>query len=106
MLFIDRRDVTDRFRLKHLYNVELVERGEEVVAKFAGFEVGKERKIQWVTEEALIGEVIFPEGKIEGLLEWWAHALKPGEVVQLERLYFARVETNWGERIKMIFTHR
>lgn len=108
LLFVDRRDFEDKVRLKHLYNVEVVERTEdEIVAKFAGFDIGKERKIQWVTDNNIIGEVVFPNGtRVEGLLEWWANTLEPGEVVQLERLYFVKVEANWGERIKMVYTHR
>ncbi len=109
--WIDRRDVEDRFRLKYLYNVEVVERGEDkVVARFDGTEVGKERKIQWVPfqkEGSITGEVLFPDGRrVLGPIEFWAQGLKDGEVVQLDRLYFARVWRNHGEKITLYYAHR
>ena len=107
--WIDRRDVEKRLRLKYLYNVEVREVGETVKAVYAGNEIGKEKKIQWVPwiENQILGEVLFPDGRrAQGPIEFWAQELKEGEIVQLDRLYFARVWKNHGEKISLYYTHR
>ena len=110
-VWVDRRDVREgeRIRLKYLYNVEVVEVGETVRAKFAGAEVGRERKIQWVPwmkEGDIMGEVVFPDGSVKrGPVEFWAQSLREGEIVQLDRLYFARVWRNHGEKITFYYAH-
>ncbi len=107
--FLWRKDVKEgeKIRLKYLYNVEVVEAGETVVARFAGTEVGKERKVQWVPAFAPIdAEVLLPSGeKIEGFMEFWGQELKRGDIVQLERVCFARVKENHGEKIVFYWTH-
>ncbi len=112
-LFISRADLPregEKVRLKHLYNIVIREVGESVVAEFAGTEIGKEKKIQWVPkigEHPILAEIIHPSGKnIVGYIEHWAQTLKDGEIVQLERVCFARVKSNQGEKIFFYWTHR
>ncbi len=111
-LWVEKSDVKEgeTVRLKYLYNVRIEEVGETVKAVFAGTEVGKERKIHWVPYQSqgdILGEVVFPDGRmVQGKLEFWAQTLKEGEVVQLDRHYFARVSQNHGEKITFYYAHR
>ncbi|NPA86675.1 MAG: glutamate--tRNA ligase [Candidatus Diapherotrites archaeon] len=111
-LWVERSDLREkRLRLKYLYNIEVLEVGEDKArARYAGDEVGKESKIHWVPhqrEGEIHGKVLFPSGEERnGVLEPWAQTLKDGEIVQLDRHYFARVWKNNGEVISLYYTHR
>jgi len=108
-LFIPHADVKEgeTIRLKYLYNVRIIEVGEQVTAKYVGNEIGKERKVQWVPNiNPIYATILLPSGKqITGLLEYWGQELKEGDVVQLERVCFARVKDNQGEKIVFYWTH-
>jgi|GEM_PF-157673 len=85
-LFIASKDVPENgkeIRLMHLYNVVMKETGEKVVAEYSGDEIGR-----------------------RGIIEYWAQGLKEGDIVQLERVCFARVKSNQGEKIIFYWTHR
>ncbi len=107
--FLARRDIErgEKIRLKYLYNIVIEEVGEDVLARFAGKEIGREKKIQWVPDiNPIDAEIIHPSGeKITGLLEYWGQELKKGDIVQLERVCFARVRENHGEKIVFYWTH-
>ncbi len=99
----------EKIRLKYLYNIVVEEVRDVVIARFAGTDVGKEKKIQWVPnigEHPIEAEILHPSGKnITGYIEPWAQTLKDGEIVQLERVCFARVKSNQGEKIFFYWTH-
>ncbi len=89
ILFIDKNDISDEFRLKDLYNVR--KEGEYFV--FTGFEVKKELpKIQWVVRGEWY-DIVMPDGNIKRILcEEYMKNVKPGEMIQLERIGFARYD--------------
>ncbi|CAB49406.1 glutamate--tRNA ligase [Pyrococcus abyssi] len=100
-------------RLKDLFNVEIVEVGEKIKAKFHSFEYeiarkNKWRMIHWVPEGRPC-EVIIPEGDElivrKGLLEKDAN-VKAGEIVQFERFGFVRIDKIEGEKVVAIYAHK
>jgi glutamyl-tRNA synthetase len=106
-------------RLKDLYNVRIENVGKaRVIASFAGEKLVEGiPKIQWVTEDniklrVLIPGPLFIDGKfnrkslreIEGLGEKEIASLKVGEVIQLERVCFGRVDSK--EPFTICFAHR
>ena len=112
-IFIARKDVPkkgDEIRLMHLYNVRVKEIGDTVIAEYSGDEIKKIRKIQWVPiigESTIDAEILHPSGaKMSGAIEYWAQGLKEGDIVQLERVCFARVKSNQGEKISFYWAHR
>jgi len=112
-LLIARKDVPsegEEIRLMHLYNVRVKEIGDTVIAEYSGDEIKKIRKIQWVPiigESTIDAEILHPSGaKMSGAIEYWAQGLKEGDIVQLERVCFARVKTNQGEKISFYWAHR
>ncbi|MDP6704225.1 MAG: glutamate--tRNA ligase family protein, partial [archaeon] len=92
------------FRLKDLFNVKLTTKGK---AEFDSDEVKADtKKLQWVDTDAVDTELLISEtGKtIKGLAQKEVSKLKLGEIVQFERVGFARVESS-DKPIKFIFTH-
>jgi len=106
------------FRLKDLYNVKVVEKGDKMVGKFAGESlVPDTKKIQWVTPEHVKMEVLVPGNLftgdrfntdslkiVEGYTEQSITDAKDGEIVQFERFGFVRIEKD-GE-MKGIMAHK
>ncbi|HEC76371.1 MAG TPA: glutamate--tRNA ligase [Thermoplasmatales archaeon] len=109
----------DIFRLKDLYNVEVIEKGmNEIKGKFSGEKMieGIE-KIQWVSHEYLKMDVIVPhllykngefnEKSIEivkGYAEKNVEEVENNEIVQFERFGFVKIEKD--DEIKGILTHK
>ena len=110
VFYISKRDAEDlkpgdQIRLKDLYNVEIVYKGEdEISANYTGDGLFKDmKKIQWVTENSkefklLIPGSLFIDGEYNKdsltetimLGEQSLENLPEGEIVQLERVGFAR----------------
>ena len=88
-------------RLKDFCNVILDAR-----AKFTSREVKDVPKIQWVCD-GVPTRVLMPDGVVaEGLGERGLAAAKIGDVVQLERFGFARIDEVGEEGILANFAHR
>jgi len=78
------------FRLKGLCNVLL--KGKE--AYFAGDQVVREmQKVQWVSEPHVQVRIVTPEKILEGIGEPGLGTLKPGTLIQMERIGFGRVDS-------------
>jgi glutamyl-tRNA synthetase len=113
--FVSRKDLSEgeEIRLKDLYNIRIERIGDRAYASFVSREMkGRERKIQWVTEESFETEVIKSNGlmvdgkvlpleRIRGLLEGAGREIKEGEIVQFERFGFCRKDTDL-----FCYTHR
>jgi glutamyl-tRNA synthetase len=77
------------FRLKGLGNIHL--RGKE--GYYTGNEIERDmQKIQWVSEPNVRVKIVTPEKTIGGLGEPNLARLKPGDLIQMERLGFGRVD--------------
>ncbi len=122
--FIPRQDALkfkagDVFRLKGLYNVQITTTGDSVHGVYAGEElITDSAKIQWTTDENIKlkilvprlpfkGEVFDPHSihEILGYSEKAIADLPAGEIVQFERVGFARLEKHNNE-VVAIFTHK
>lgn len=110
-VYISKKDLPEpgeEVRLMSLYNIRVEETGETVKARYAGDEL-RGKKIQWVPviADAIDAEVLHPSGrKMLGVIEWYAQELREGDIVQLERVCFARVRSNQGEKITFYWAHR
>jgi glutamyl-tRNA synthetase len=111
--FVPRDDVNAMtngtlFRLMELYNVELISKGDNPRARFAGDALVQDtRKVQWVTQDKVDVQVTEPgllygdDGKfnqsslkiVNGYAERAVSNLKPGEVVQFPRFGFCRLDS-------------
>jgi glutamyl-tRNA synthetase len=122
--FIPRQDVKTMnvgglFRLKGLYNVKVTKTGDPVHGTYAGEELIPDSvKIQWTTDETIQltmivpgllfkGETFNPESihEIQGYCEKAVADVPSGEIVQFERVGFARLEKHHNDFIA-IFTHK
>lgn len=97
---------TQVFRLKDLMNVKLISRGPPLQAEFQGFELKDVPKLQWVSAKAVELEVLKPDGSKDfGLAEPAFADLKVGEVAQLERYGFVRVDAV-EPKLTAVYGHR
>ncbi|RLF11454.1 MAG: glutamate--tRNA ligase [Thermoprotei archaeon] len=122
-VFVDGEEVAQlakrKFRLIGLFNVEVQEIEEVVHARYAGDEL-IDPKVQWVPAERnvkvslTIPTKLFLNGGInleslkvmDGLGEETCSSLKPGDLVQFERIGFARIDEVEDKEVKAILTHR
>lgn len=95
----------DIVRLKDLYNVKITGRGTGEFTPGRGQEL---QKIHWVPADGALGlEMLMPDGvKKKGYAESTCSKLKTGDVVQWERVGFARVERVEKGAISCVFGHR
>jgi glutamyl-tRNA synthetase len=98
-------ELKGEIRLKDLYNIKLTGKGE---AEYTGDELKKDiPKIQWIPEKftefkMLVPGILIKDGKydkdslktVTGYGEEALGKLKPGTIVQLERIGFARVDSS------------
>jgi len=95
------------FRLKGLANVRLSGR----TGKYAGDDIKKSmQKIQWVSKPNLAVELSVPEkGRLvlnKGVGEIAMKRLRPGDIIQLERVGFCRVEGVNKDGVRLLWTHK
>ena len=105
----DARDIAagDIFRLKDLYNVEVIETGDTVTGRYAGDALlPGTAKLQWVTDDHLDmavwtpGALVADDGAfiqeslttVEGYAEPAVRQLSEGDIVQFERYGFVRID--------------
>jgi len=123
IFFISGEDAADLkegevFRLKDLYNVKVVSKGNFIEGKFSGNDmIENAKKIQWVTDEHVEMEVLIPGNLfigekfnenslkiVRGYAEPSIKNVQHGEIVQFERFGFVRIEKD--EKIKGIMAHK
>ena len=94
-----------RIRLKDLCNLEY-----GLPAKYAGNDVSilKQgvRAVQWVGRDSEEATLLMPDGEVWSGLAERALMDEPGEMVQLERIGFARIEKREPGKVSMVFAHR
>ncbi|MCI4344030.1 MAG: glutamate--tRNA ligase [Thermoplasmata archaeon] len=103
--FLARRDLLahpgEEIRLKDLINLRLptsVESTERVVAEFTSRENRRLPRVQWVgASEAVPVDLLQVDGShTAGLGEGALGTATPGDLVQFERVGFARIERSWA----------
>jgi len=88
-------------RLKDLCNIKLGE-----VSELTGYELKNIPKIQWVpADEKTSVAVIMPDKTIKGYGEKSMEKLKVGDIIQMERFGFGRVDET-GKEIVVVFAHK
>ncbi len=93
------------FRLKGLGNFKLIKK----TAEYNGNEIEREmQKIQWVSLPNLKLEIVSPDApKGERALgEQAMKKLKPGDLIQMERIGFGRVDSISGNKLTIFFAHK
>lgn len=91
-----------KIRLKELCNIKVV--GHK--GKFIGNELIKNMpKIQWVSKPNVKVEIIKPDGIVKAIGENSMKKLRPGELIQMERIGFGRVDSV-GKTVRIMFAHK
>jgi glutamyl-tRNA synthetase len=111
---MERLNPGDMFRLKDLYNVEIVEISESKIrAKFHSMEyqIAKQLKLKkyhWVPYKLSIPvKILMPDASvIEAQAEPSVKDLNIGQIVQFERFGFAKLEAKENDSLRFIFTHK
>ncbi|MCD6414982.1 MAG: glutamate--tRNA ligase [Candidatus Diapherotrites archaeon] len=90
--FVPKRDLSDFFRLKDAFNIRKV---DSHTYEYAGKDLIKCPKIQWVdASNSLDLKVIMPDfSKTTGKAERYLDETKVGDVIQLERFGFVRIDS-------------
>ncbi len=91
-----------KIRLKGLFNIMLSDESE-----YAGDEIVQGMpKIQWVSVPNVVISVLFPDGRKENAISEQAISdAKDGDIVQMERIGFGRIEKAEG-KITVVFGHK
>ncbi|MBN1166674.1 MAG: glutamate--tRNA ligase [Methanospirillaceae archaeon] len=98
-------------RLKDLFNVRLQYSGDTVTATYAGTDLKEARDarapiIQWLSPGyGTLCRLLYPEGDISGVCEPVVQDLV-GQMVQFERVGFARVERSDSSGLTAVYSHR
>ncbi|MCX6814874.1 MAG: glutamate--tRNA ligase [Candidatus Aenigmarchaeota archaeon] len=100
----DFSNLDDRvFRLKGLGNIHL--KGKE--GYYTGNEIVRDmQKIQWVSEPNVTVRIVTPEKIIKGIGEPNLAKLKPGTLIQMERVGFGRMDKVENGLVTIFFAHK
>lgn len=95
------------FRLKGLANVKL----DGKQASYVGNELARDmQKVQWVSVPNVSVELVVPEGERlvirKGMGEQAMSGLKPGSLIQMERVGFGRVDAVEKGRVVLYWAHK
>jgi glutamyl-tRNA synthetase len=121
IFFVARSDFVGKeghvVRLKDLYNIKIEEVGEDIRAVFHSRELAKTEKLQWVTEDCIsisidvasslfINDEYNPKSLVtrEGFAERACETLVEGDIVQFERVGFARLDDE--HTMRFVLAHR
>lgn len=121
IFFVPRSDFVGKeghvVRLKDLYNIKIEEVGEDIHAVFHSRELAKTEKLQWVTEDCIpisvdvagslfINDEYNPQSLVtrEGFAERACETLVEGDIVQFERVGFARLDD--ARTLRFVLAHR
>ena len=118
MIYLDKNDVQqlaeqELLRLKDLFNIEIENIDNGPIASFHSKEVDiilkeKRKIIQWlpVSEDLIKTQIIMPDGSIlAGFSEPTTRMIKPGDIIQFERIGFGRVD-QIGTELVVWFAHK
>lgn len=92
-------------RLLDLFNVRLDKRKKCGLARSQAI-TGSIQKIQWVPEGGIPVTILKPDAVIEGKGEHAMKGLAKGEIIQMLRIGFGRVDNKTKTGIKIVFAHK
>ncbi len=90
------------FRLKGLFNVSMGKK-----CRYFGDDIVRDMpKIQWVSRPNVKVRIVRKEGSAEGIGEREMSNLKEGDIIQMERIGFGRVDRKSMEGMVIYFAHK
>jgi glutamyl-tRNA synthetase len=95
----------ETIRFMNLFNVKIKKDAAGMFADYVPGKILDVKKIQWVAEH-LEAELVTPEGTLKGYCEKAAASVNVGDVIQFERVGFARLDSKTGEKMVYYFGHR
>ncbi|MEM5794399.1 MAG: glutamate--tRNA ligase [Candidatus Aenigmatarchaeota archaeon] len=106
-IFVEKEDLK-KFRNKEVGLINLFSIKLKKNAEFISEKIRMEtQKIQWVSEPNFNVELVMPDGKIKkGIAEPEIKKVKNDEIVQLQRIGFARVDEVSEDKIVLFFAHK
>lgn len=91
-------------RLMELFNVKIDKK--TTLAKDYNKFSPKTQKIQWVSEPNVNVKILMPGNQITAIGENSMKELKPGDIIQMIRVGFARVEKVTSKEVTVVFAHK
>jgi glutamyl-tRNA synthetase len=109
-IFISKKDAQElldgeTIRLMNLFNVKIRKDAGGMSADYVPGKILDVKKVQWVSEH-LEAELLTPEGTLKGYCEKAAASVNAGDVIQFERVGFARLDAKDEKRLVFYFGHR
>ncbi len=95
----------ETIRFMNLFNVGIKKDALGVSAEYVPGKILDVKKVQWVSEP-LEAELVTPEGTVKGLCEKACSSVNIGEVIQFERVGFARLDSKSEGKMVFYFGHR
>jgi len=109
-VFISKKDSIEladgeTIRFMNLFNVKIKKDAAGISADYVPGKILDVKKVQWVSEH-LEAELVTPEGTLKGYCEKSAASVNVGDVIQFERVGFARLDSKCEEKMIFYFGHR
>ncbi|MEM5882667.1 MAG: glutamate--tRNA ligase [Candidatus Aenigmatarchaeota archaeon] len=106
-IFVEKEDLK-KFRNKEVGLINLFSIKLKKNAEFISEKIRMEtQKIQWVSEPNFNVELVMPDGKVKkGIAEPEIKKVKNDEIIQLQRIGFARVDEVSEDKIVLFFAHK
>jgi len=99
----DFRDFKNKeVRLLDLFNVRLTKKPKLSKSQLISEKI---QKLQWVPDESIPARILKPDSVLQGIGEPGMKSLKVGDVIQMLRIGFGRIDKK-GKEIQIIFAHK
>lgn len=108
-IYISREDFRKfsgkNIRLLDLFNLKL-DKSKKCKPSKSQLITDKVQKIQWVPEGGVPVKILKPDGTVEGIGEPGMKELDVGNVIQMLRIGFGRVDSNRKGKVTIVFAHK
>jgi glutamyl-tRNA synthetase len=109
-IYISREDskalmIGEVIRFMNLFNAKITKTGEYFEAEYIAGKILDVKKLSWVSDH-VDAELVMPEEVIKGICEKSSLNTKVGDMVQLERVGFARLDRKEDNKLVFYFGHR
>jgi glutamyl-tRNA synthetase len=109
-VFVSKKDSLEladgeTIRFMNLFNARIKKDASGISADYVPGKILDVKKVQWVSEH-LDAELVTPEGALKGYCESAASAVNVGDVIQFERVGFARLDSKDVNKMVFYYGHR